>query len=59
MSDVWKWSNGYCKRLKEANSNFIARIWSAEHFNFKRNSIEMEYDFQIKLYEKGEQNIQF
>ena len=30
------------KRSKETNSNFLARIRSAEHFNFKRNSIERE-----------------
>ena len=30
------------KRSKETNSYFIARIWSAEHFNFKRYSIERE-----------------
>ena len=39
---------------------------SAEHFNFKHYSIEggggrylEKYDFQQKLYENGEQNIQF
>ena len=41
------------KRSKETNSNFIARIWPAEHFNFKSYSIEREviwkkYDFQLK-----------
>ena len=30
------------KRSKETNSDFIARIWSAEHLNFKRYSIERE-----------------
>ena len=30
------------KRSKETNSDFIARIRSAEHFNFKRFSIERE-----------------
>ena len=30
------------KRSKETNSNFIARILSDEHFNFKRYSIERE-----------------
>ena len=30
-----KWS-------KETKFNFIGRIWSAEHFNFKRYSIERE-----------------
>ena len=24
------------KRSKETNSDFMAKIWSAEHFNFKR-----------------------
>ena len=53
------------KWYKETKSDFIVRIWSAEHFNFKRYSIEREliwkkkYDFQLKLFEKGEQNIQF
>ena len=28
------------KRLKETNYDFIGRIRSAEHFNFKRYSIE-------------------
>ena len=31
------------KRSKEINSDFIARIWPAEHFNFKRYSIEREF----------------
>ena len=31
-----------CKRSKETNCNFIARIWSAEHFNFKCYLIERE-----------------
>ena len=30
------------KRSKETNSDIIARISSAEHFNFKRYSIERE-----------------
>ena len=30
------------KRSKETNSDFKARIWSAEHFNFKRYTIERE-----------------
>ena len=30
-----KWS-------KETKSDFIVRIWSAEHFNFKRYTIEKE-----------------
>ena len=30
------------KRSKETNSDFIARILSAEHSNFKRYSIERE-----------------
>ena len=52
-----KWS-------KETKSNFIVRIWSAEHLNFKRYSIEREVIwknmiFNLKLYEKGEHNIQF
>ena len=52
------------KRSKETNLNFIARIWSAEHFNFKRYLIEREVIwkvliFNLKLYENGEQNIQF
>ena len=37
------------KRSKETNYDFIAMIRSAEHFNFKRNSIERgnlkKYDF--------------
>ena len=38
--------------------------WSDEHLNFKRYPIERmviwkKYDFQLKFYEKGEQNIQF
>ena len=49
---------------KETKSDFIVRIWSADHFNFKRYSIEREVIwkntiFNWKLYEKGEQNIQF
>ena len=52
-----KWS-------KETKSDFIVRIWSAEHFNLKRYSIEREVIwintiFNFKLYEKGEHNIQF
>ena len=52
-----KWS-------KETKSDFIVRIWSAEHFNFKRYSIEREVIwrntiFNQKLYEKGKLNIQF
>ena len=52
------------KRSKETNSDFIARIWSAEYFNFKRYSIEREVIwtntiFNYKQYEIGEQNIQF
>ena len=30
------------KRSKETNSDFIARIWSTEHFNSKLYSIERE-----------------
>ena len=30
------------KRSKETNSDFIARIWSVDDFNFKRYSIERE-----------------
>ena len=50
-----KWS-------KETKSDIIVRIWSAEHFNFKRNSIEREVIwintiFNFKMYEKGEHNI--
>ena len=39
------------KRSKETNYDFIARWWSAEHFDFKHYSIEREvigrkkYDF--------------
>ena len=45
-------------------TDFIMRIWSAEHFNFKRYLIEREVIwkntiFNLKLYEKGEHNIQF
>ena len=29
-----------CKRPKKTISDFIARIWSAEHFNFRRYLIE-------------------
>ena len=52
-----KWS-------KETKSDFIVRIWSAEHFNFKRYWIEREVIwrntiFNEKLYEKGKLNIQF
>ena len=52
-----KWSN-------ETKSDFIVRIRSAEHFNFKRCSIEREVIwkntiFNKTLYEKGEHNIQF
>ena len=52
------------KLSKETKSNFIVRIWSAEHFNFKRYSIEREVISKItifnqKLYEEGEHNIQF
>ena len=52
-----KWS-------KETKSDFLVRIWSAEHFNFKRYSIEREVIwrntiFNLKLYEKCELNIQF
>ena len=52
-----KWS-------KETKSDFIVRIWFAEHFDFKRYSIEREVIwsntiFKSKLYEKGKHNIQF
>ena len=52
------------KGSKETKYAFIVRIWSSEHFNFKRYSIEREvilekYEFQLKLYEKGEHDIQF
>ena len=33
------------KRSKETDSDFIARIWSAEHFNFKCYSFEREIIF--------------
>ena len=49
-----------CKRPKETKCNFLARIWSAEHFNFKRYSIESEVIWQkndYQLNEKGEENI--
>ena len=57
-------TNGYPQAVKINKIDFIVRIWSAEHFNFKRYSFEREviwkkYDFQLKLYEKGEHNIQF
>ena len=47
-----------CERSKETNCNFIARIWSAEHFYFKRYLIEREVIWKItifnwKLYENG------
>ena len=47
-----------CKRSKETNSDFIARIRSAEHFNFKRYSIAREVIlknmiFQLKTVQKG------
>ena len=53
-----------CKKSKETNSNFIGRVWSAEHFNFKHYLIEREVIwkntiFNEKLYEKGEQNIHY
>ena len=43
------------KRSKETSSDFIARILSAEHFNFKHYSILKggnlnKYDFQLKQY---------
>ena len=46
-----KWS-------KETKSDFIVRIWYAEHFNFKRYSIEREViwkknDFKLKTVRKG------
>ena len=52
-----KWS-------KETKSDFKVRIWSAEHFDFKRYSIKREVIwkntiFNYKLYEKSEYNIQF
>ena len=52
------------KRSKETNSDFIARIWSAEHFKFKRYSFERwviwtNTIFNRKQNEIGEQNIQF
>ena len=44
------------KRAKETNYDFIARIRSAEHFNFKRYSIERgnlkKYDFLLKTVQK-------
>ena len=43
------------ERSKETNSDFIAKIWSAEHFNFKRYTMIVgwgvnlnKYDFQQK-----------
>ena len=37
------------KKSKETNSDLIAIIWSAEHFNFK---------FEKKIRKDGEKNIQ-
>ena len=47
------------KWLKEIKIDFIVRIGSAEHFNFKRYSIEGEVIWKNtiliqKLYEEGE-----
>ena len=46
------------KRSKETNYDFKARIWSAEHFNFKHYSIELEVIWKntilTKLYENDE-----
>ena len=48
-----------CKRSKELNYDFTVRIWSAEHFNFKRLSVKRELIWKKKLYENGEQSIRF
>ena len=47
------------KRSKDTNSYFIARIWSAKHFNliqtlfnWKRGNLK-KYDFQLKTVRKG------
>ena len=52
------------KRSKETNYDFLARIWSAGHFNFKLYSIEREVIWKNtiltkKMYENGNQNFQF
>ena len=39
-----------CKRSKETNFTFIARIWSAEHFNFKRYLIEREVIWKFSIF---------
>ena len=64
MSIVWKWSNGYLQEVKRNTFCFYSKDWSSEHLNFKYYSIEREVTwkntiFNYKLYEKGEQNIQF
>ena len=41
-----------CKRSKETNSDLIARIRSAEHFNLKCFSIEREV-ILTKIVQKG------
>ena len=53
-----------CTRSKETNSDFIARIWSTEHFNFKSYSIRREIIWTNTIcnwnhYEICKQNIQF
>ena len=38
-----------CNRSKETHLKFRARIWSAEHFNFKRYLIEREVIWKISI----------
>ena len=42
-----------CKRSKETNLNFIARFWSAQHFNFKCYSIEKEVLEKFRFWTKS------
>ena len=53
MSVVWNDLMATHKWSKETNSDFIARIWSAEHFNFKRYSIEREVIWKNMIFNKN------
>ena len=64
MSIIWKWANVNPQEVKNKKYDFITRIRSAEHFNFKHYSIEKgnlkkNMIFNLKLYDNGDQNIQF
>ena len=64
MSIVWKWPNGYPQVVKRIKNRLhsegfdLLSILFKALFNWKGGNLQ-KYDFHLKLYEKGEHNIQF